>query len=82
VRDAVRDEPDVEPVDELTEARDTLRIVRAAMRAGAPGLAALAKQRVELAERIARLESASKPKESRLDELAKRREGRRAASAG
>ncbi|GAB6857331.1 hypothetical protein [Microbacterium xylanilyticum] len=69
------------PIDELAEARDTLRMVTAAMKAGAPGLASLAKQRMELVALIRKLEGAARPKESKLDELARRRAERLAASA-
>ena len=71
---------DEAPIDELAEARDTLRMVTAAMRAGAPGLASLAKQRMELVAQIRKLEGAARPKESRLDELARRRADRFAGS--
>lgn len=72
---------DEAPIDELGEARDTLRIVTAAMSAGAPGIASLAKQRMELVALIRKLERADRPKESRLDELARRRADRLSASA-
>lgn len=68
--------PSAEPIDPLTEAKDSLRIVKAAMEAGAPGIAALSKQHMELVAQIARLEAASKPRESKLDELARRRADR------
>lgn len=74
-------EPDG-PIDELAEARETLAMLTAAMRAGAPGMAAMAKERTALVERIKRLEGAGKPKGSRLDELANRRAARFAGSAG
>lgn len=72
---------EVAPIDELAEARETLRMVTAAMKAGAPGLASLAKQRMELVALIRKLEGAARPKESKLDELARRRAERLAASA-
>ncbi|OZB87552.1 MAG: hypothetical protein B7X41_12710 [Microbacterium sp. 14-71-5] len=79
---AVTEAPaDDAPIDELAEARDTLRMVTAAMKAGAPGLASLAKQRMELVAQIRKLEGAARPKESKLDELARRRAERLAASA-
>lgn len=79
---AVAEAPaDEAPIDELAEARDTLRMVTAAMKAGAPGLASLAKQRMELVAQIRKLEGAARPKESKLDELARRRAERLAASA-
>lgn len=74
-------EPDG-PIDELAECRVTLAMLTAAMRAGAPGMAAMAKERTALVERIKRLEGAAKPKESKLDELARRRQERFAGSAG
>ena len=74
------DEPKL--IDELAEARDTLAMLTAAMKAGAPGMAAMAKERTALVERIKRLESAGKPKGSKLDELANRRAARLAGSAG
>jgi hypothetical protein len=73
---------DEKPIDELAEARETLAMLTAAMRAGAPGMAAMAKERTALVERIKRLEGAGKPKGSRLDELANRRAARFAGSAG
>lgn len=79
---AVAETPvDETPIDELAEARDTLRMITAAMKAGAPGLASLAKQRMELVAQIRKLEGAARPKESKLDELARRRAERLAASA-
>lgn len=73
---------DEKPIDELAEARETLAMLTAAMRAGAPGMAAMAKERTALVERIKRLEGAGKTKGSRLDELANRRAARFAGSAG
>ena len=72
--------PVSEDIDPLAEARESLRMVKAAMEAGAPGTAALSKQHMELVSQIARLEAASKPRESKLDELARRRADRIANS--
>lgn len=74
-------EPDAESVDELTVAREALVAVRTAMRSAPPGsVAILAAKSVELAAVVRRLEGALKPKESKLDELARRRAERIANS--
>lgn len=79
---AVLDEPTPEIVDELGDALENLRIVVAAMReAPANSIAGLSKRREELAGRVARLQGANKPKESTLDQLAKRRAQRLAEAA-
>ncbi|WP_461638704.1 hypothetical protein [Leucobacter sp. BZR 635] len=75
----------VEParaIDELDEAYATLTWIKAQMDSGvAQGAAALAKQRMELVALIKRLESASKPEVSALDEIARKRAERLAASS-
>lgn len=79
---AVASEPEVESVDELAEALENLRIVKAAMsEAPANTIASLSKRREELVHRIAQLQKADKPEMSTLDQLAERRAERRAASA-
>ena len=78
-------EPASEPVagvDELAEAYETLNWIKALMAAGTQqGAAALAKQRLEVVALIKRLEGAAKPKESMLDELARKRAERLAKAA-
>ncbi|WGW12739.1 hypothetical protein LWF01_02910 [Saxibacter everestensis] len=70
------------PVDELVEARENLRIVKATMRAGVPtGMAALSKQYADLVALVKRLESQSVPGVSVVDQLAQRRAERLAASS-
>lgn len=84
VREAIALVPVGEPVpiDELAEAYATLDWIKAQMAAGvAQGAAALAKQRMEIVALIKRLEQADQPKESKLDELARRRAERIAASS-
>jgi len=73
--------PVPDEIDPLVEARQSLLMVKAAMSAGAPGIAALSKQHMDLVALIVRLEAASRPKESMLDELARRRADRIANSA-
>lgn len=69
-------------IDELAEARENLRIVKATMQAGVPtGMAALSKQYADLVALVRRLENQSKPGVSALDQLAQRRQERLAASA-
>lgn len=82
VRSAVSAEPDVDDVDALVEAKDNLRIVRAALRSDPPHntIAALTKRRDELVDRI-RLILAETPEVSAFDQLAQRREARRGATA-
>lgn len=73
--------PPVDVTDELEKLRWNLQILEATMSAGVPaGMAALSKQHADLVARIVRLEAASGPKESKLDELARRRAERIAAS--
>lgn len=82
---AVLPEPEPEPeagVDELAEAYETLNWIKALMAAGTQqGAAALAKQRLDVVAQIKRLEGAAKPKESMLDELARKRAERLAKAA-
>lgn len=80
---AIMDAPvEDEPIDELAEARENLRIVKATMQSGVPaGMAALSKQYADLVSHIKRLEGASKPEVSALDQLAQRRSDRLSASA-
>lgn len=69
-------------VDELAEAYETLNWIKALMAAGTQqGAAALAKQRLDVVALIKRLEGAAKPKESMLDELARKRAERLAKAA-
>ena len=69
-------------IDELAEAYATLAWVTALMDEGiTQGAAALAKQRMELVALIKRLESAKNPEVSALDEIARKRAERLAASA-
>lgn len=78
----VREEAHLPEIDELAEAYDTLNWIKAQMDSGvAQGAAALAKQRMELVALIKRLEGAAGPKESALDEIARKRAERIAASS-
>ncbi|GAA1323078.1 hypothetical protein GCM10020360_28190 [Nonlabens tegetincola] len=80
--EAVPDPPASSGIDELAEAYDTLQWVKAQMDSGvAQGAAALAKQRMEIVALIKRLESAAKPEVSALDEIARKRAERLAASS-
>ena len=75
--------PVVDSVDELSEALENLRIVKAAMEvAPANAVAPLSKRREELVARIAKLQNADKPEVSALDQLAQRRAERLAAASG
>lgn len=77
--EAVPPEPGI---DELEEARFNLSIVKATMESGVPtGMAALSKQYAELVSLVKRLETQAKPEVSALDQLAKRRAERLAASS-
>lgn len=68
-------------INELEEARFNLSIVKATMESGVPtGMAALSKQYADLVALIKRLEDQAKPEVSALDEIAKRRAERLAAS--
>lgn len=82
VRLSIVDAPEPVPgIDELEEARFNLSIVKATMEAGVPtGMAALSKQYADLVSLIKRLEDQAKPEVSALDQLAKRRAERLAAS--
>lgn len=72
----------VRAIDELDEAYETLEWIKAQMASGVTqGAAALAKQRMELVGLIRQLESASKPEVSALDEIARKRAERLAASS-
>ena len=74
--------PAPDATDELERLRWNLRILEATMEAGVPtGMAALSKQHADLVARIVKLESAAAPKESKLDELARRRAERLAGSS-
>jgi len=74
--------PEKAPVDELDKLRWNLGILEATMAAGVPnGMAALSKQHAELVAAIVRLEAASKPEVSALDQLAQRRSARIAGAA-
>lgn len=78
--------PDVDgttrAIDELDEAYDTLEWIKAQMDSGVTqGAAALAKQRMEIVGLIKRLENVSKPEVSALDEIARKRAERIAASS-
>lgn len=79
---ALSAESDVDEVDALAEAKDNLRIVRAALRSEPPHntIAALTKRRDELVDRI-RLIMAETPEVSAFDQLAQRREARRGSAA-
>ena len=83
---AVEAEPVPDEVDPLTEALDSLRIVRAVLRSDATPantVAALTKRRDELVDRIERLRAAAVPVEvSRIDELTRRRRERGAEATG
>lgn len=83
VRLAVQEaDPSPASLDELAKLRWNLSILEATMTAGVPnGMAALSKQHVDLVAAIARLENASKPEVSALDQLAQRRAARIAGSA-
>lgn len=80
----VDDAPGVsdEPVDLLAKARWRVAAAEELIRAGAPGSAALLKQHAADVAEVKRLEAAGRPKESKLDELARRRAERFAGSAG
>lgn len=71
---AIASEPAVDHVNELDEALENLRIVKAAMgEAPANAVAALSKRREELVSWVSRLQDADKPKVSAFDQLAQRR---------
>lgn len=75
-------EPPVELVDELEDAKENLRILRAAMtEAPASAVAGLSKQRAALVAHIKKLEAPQEKAVSALDQLASRRANRKANSA-
>jgi len=79
---ALAAEPAPDVLDELDEARENLRAVKAAMsEAPANAIAALSKRREELVRRIVVLSKSNEPEESVFDQLRKRREERIAASS-
>ncbi|WP_199184036.1 hypothetical protein [Cryobacterium sp. Y57] len=79
---ALAAEPAPDVLDELDEARENLRAVKAAMsEAPANAVAALSKRREELVRRIVVLSKSNEPEESVFDQLRKRREERIAASS-
>lgn len=79
---ALAAEPAVDVLDELDEARENLRAVKAAMsEAPANAVAALSKRREELVRRIVVLSKADKPELSVFDQLRQRREERLAKTA-
>lgn len=78
----VESDPVAEGIDELERLRWNLQILEATMSAGVPsGMAALSKQHADLVGAIHRLELREKPGVSVLDDIARRREERRAASS-
>lgn len=84
VKKAVAQEPEVEEVDALAEALDSLRIIRAVLRDGetpANAVAGLTRRRDELVDRIEQLRQAQVEVKavSAVDEITSRRR-RRAAS--
>ena len=79
---ALAAEPAPDVLDELDEARENLRAVKAAMsEAPAASVAALSKRREELVRRIVVLSKASEPELSVFDQLRQRREERLAKTA-
>lgn len=82
VGDAFDLEPDVDELDALSEAKDNLRILRAALRSGPPHntIAALTKRRDEAVDRIRQI-MAETPEVSAFDQLAAKRAARRSPAA-
>ena len=79
---ALAAEPAPDVLDELDEARENLRAVKAAMsEASANAVAALSKRREELVRRIVVLSKSNEPEMSVFDQLRQRREERIAASS-
>lgn len=79
---ALAAEPAPDVLDELDEARENLRAVKAAMTtAPANAVAALSKRREELVRRIVVLSKSNEPEMSVFDQLRQRREERIAASS-
>jgi hypothetical protein len=79
---AFESEPGVDDLDPLEEARDNLRIIRAALRSGPPPntVAALTKRRDEAVDRIRQI-MAETPEVSAFDQLAAKRAARRGSEA-
>jgi hypothetical protein len=75
-------EADVDELDALAEAKDNLRILRAALRADPPHntIAALTKRRDEAVDRIRKI-MAETPEVSAFDQLASKRAARRGTAA-
>ena len=75
-------EADVDELDALAEAKDNLRILRAALRADPPHntIAALTKRRDEAVDRIRKI-MAETPEVSAFDQLAAKRAARRGSEA-
>lgn len=79
---ALAAEPAPDVLDELDEARENLRAVKAAMsEAPANAVAALSKRREELVRRIVVLSKANEPELSVFDQLRQRREERISAAS-
>lgn len=79
---ALAAEPAPDVLDELDEARENLRAVKAAMsEAPANAIAALSKRREELVRRIVVLSKSNEPEMSVFDQLRQRREERLSAAA-
>lgn len=79
---ALQSEEGVGEVDALFEAKDNLRIIRAALRSDPPHntIAALTKRRDELVDRIRQI-MAENPEVSAFDQLAAKRAARRVSEA-
>lgn len=82
VAEAFEVEPLADDLDPLEEARDNLRIIRAALRSGPPPntVAALTKRRDEAVDRIRQI-MAETPEVSAFDQLAAKRAARRGSEA-
>lgn len=82
VAEAFESEPVPDDLDALEEARDNLRIIRAALRSAPPHstVAALTKRRDEAVDRIRQI-MAETPEVSAFDQLAAKRASRRGAEA-
>jgi hypothetical protein len=82
VAEAFEVEPGVDDLDPLEEARDNLRIIRAALRSGPPPntVAALTKRRDEAVDRIRQI-MAETPEVSAFDQLAAKRAARGGSAA-
>jgi len=79
---ALESEAEVDELDPLAEAKDNLRILRAALRADPPHntIAALTKRRDEAVDRIRQI-MAETPEVSAFDQLASKRAARRGTAA-